>query len=378
MTVADRSPIVVAGGGTAGHVLPGLAVAAALVEGGRDRSEIVFVGSARGIEARLVPEAGFEVVLLPGRGIQRKLSRQNLAAAWGLVRAFVTMVGWVRRTRPAVVLTLGGYASVAASLAAVLWRVPIVVTEQNARAGAANRLVGRFARACAVPVVGTDLPRAVVCGNPVREEIAAVAALDPDGTDRRAERRAAARVALGIPADRRVVAAFAGPLGARRINDAVSGLVDRWADRSDVWVHHVVGSRPDDELADHDLPAGGLHLSTVRYEEHMDRLLAAADVAVCRSGGTTVAELAVVGLAAVLVPLPIAPRDHQSANAAALVEAGAAVVVPDAECDADRLEAELGRILADGVAESMGAAAARLGRPDAAARVAELVERSAR
>jgi undecaprenyldiphospho-muramoylpentapeptide beta-N-acetylglucosaminyltransferase len=378
MSRAGRSPIVVAGGGTAGHVLPGLAVAAALVEGGRDRDEIVFVGSERGIEARLVPDAGFEVVLLPGRGIQRKLSRQNVAAVWGLVRAFATMVVWVGRTRPAAVLTLGGYASVAASLAAVLWRVPIVVTEQNARAGAANRLVGRFARACAVPVAGTDLPRAVVCGNPVRDEIAAVSAIGPDGADRRAHQRAAARAALGIPGDRRVVAAFAGSLGARRINDAVAGLVERWADRSDIWVHHVVGSRPADELAAHDLAPDGLQVTTVRYEDRMDLLLAAADVAVCRSGGTTVAELAVVGLAAVLVPLPIAPRDHQTANAAALVEAGAAVLVADADCDVDRLESELDRILAPGEAERMGAAAARLGRPDAAARVADLVERSAR
>jgi undecaprenyldiphospho-muramoylpentapeptide beta-N-acetylglucosaminyltransferase len=375
---SDADLIVVAGGGTAGHVLPGLAVAAALVERGRDRSDIVFVGSRRGIEARLVPEAGFEVVLLPGRGIRRSLSRQNVAAAWGLVRAFASMVGWVRRTRPAAVLTLGGYASVAASLAAVLWRVPIVVTEQNARAGAANRLIGRFARACAVPVAGTDLPRAVVCGNPVREVIRAVAAVGPDGVDHRAERRAAARVAMGIPADRTVIAAFAGSLGARRINDAVIGLAERWADRGDVWIHHVVGSRPEDELRRPDLPDDGLHLEVVRYEEHMERLLAAADVAVCRSGGTTVAELAVVGVPAVFVPLPIAPRDHQTANAAALVAAGAAVVVADADCDADRLESELDRMLVPGRLAAMAEAAARLGVPDAADRVADLVERYAR
>jgi undecaprenyldiphospho-muramoylpentapeptide beta-N-acetylglucosaminyltransferase len=376
--MSGRSPIVVAGGGTAGHVLPGLAVAAALVEGGRDPSEIVFVGSSRGLEARLVPEAGFEVVLLPGRGIQRKLTRDNLGAVWGLARAFVSMIGWVRRTRPAAVLTLGGYASVAASLAAVLWRVPIVVTEQNARAGAANRLIGRFAKACAVPVEGTDLPRAVVCGNPVREVIRAVAGVDADGVDRRADHRAAARAAMGIPGDVRVVAAFAGSLGARRINDAVIGLVERWGELSDVWVRHVVGSRPDDELSNPVLPFGGIRYEVVKYEEHMERLLAAADVAVCRSGGTTVAELAVVGLPAVLVPLPIAPRDHQTANAAALVAAGGAVVVTDAECDVDRLDAELGSMLDPDRLAAMTQAAAALGRPDAADRVAELVERHAR
>lgn len=377
---ADRGAgrIVIAGGGTAGHVLPGIAVANALLAGGRARSDILFVGSARGLEATLVPEAGFEVMLLPGRGIQRRLSRQNVGAVWGLLRAIFTMIGWVRRHRPAAVLTLGGYASVAGSLAAVLWRVPIVVAEQNARAGAANRLIGRFARSCAVPVAGTDLPRAVVTGNPVREVIASVAARDAGGADLRAARRAEARAALGIPADRHVIAAFAGSLGATRINEAVVGLCERWATRGDVWIHHIVGARDAERLPMPQLPPEGLALTRVTYEEHMELVLAAADVAVCRSGGTTVAELAVVGLASILVPLPIAPRDHQRANAAALVEAGAAVLLDDAACDTERLEVELGRILSDGVAARMGDAAAALGRPDAAAAVAGLLEAVAR
>lgn len=373
-----RDLIVIAGGGTAGHVLPGIAVANALVERGHDPARIVFVGSARGLEATLVPAAGFEVVLLPGRGIQRRLTRANIAAVWGLIRAFGSMLFWVRRRRPAVVLTLGGYASVSASLAAVLWRVPIVVTEQNAVPGAANRLIGRFARRCAVPFRGTDLPRAVVTGNPVREEIKAVAAADASGRDVRAERRAAARAALGIPPDRRVIAAFAGSLGATRINEAVVGLVERWADRSDLWVHHIVGSRDAETLRMPQPAPGGLHLTRVTYEQRMDLVLAAADVAVCRSGGTTVAELAVVGLPAILVPLPYAPRDHQRRNAGPLVSAGAAVLVEDAECDTERLAAELGRILDGDTAVRMGAAAATLGRPDAASAVATLVEEEMR
>ena len=338
--------VVIAGGGTAGHVLPGIAVARALVDRGVAADRIVFVGSARGLEAELVPAAGFEVVLLPGRGVQRRLTRDNIGAIWGLIRAFATMIGWVRRERPRVVLSLGGYASVAASLAAVLWRVPVVVTEQNAAAGSANRLIGRFARACAVPVPGTDLPRAVVTGNPVRAEVLAMA----DHPDRRA-----ARLALGIEPDRTVIAAFAGSLGARRINDAVIGMVEAWADRGDLAVHHVLAYR------------------AVRYEDHMELVLAAADVAVCRSGGTTVAELAVVGVPSILVPLPIAPRDHQRANARALVEAGGAVLVADDEMSAGRLVAVLDDLLAHGRLPAMARAAASLGRPDAAARVADLL-----
>ncbi|MFN7151680.1 MAG: UDP-N-acetylglucosamine--N-acetylmuramyl-(pentapeptide) pyrophosphoryl-undecaprenol N-acetylglucosamine transferase, partial [Microthrixaceae bacterium] len=165
----------IAGGGTAGHLLPGISVANELVARGHDAATIHFVGATRGIEAELVPEAGFAITLLPGRGVQRRLTWDNVAAVGGLVSAMFSAIGLVRRRRPAVVLTLGGFASVACAVAAVIWRVPLVVAEQNARAGAANRLVARFARSCAVPFAETDLPRAVVTGNPVRDEILEVA-----------------------------------------------------------------------------------------------------------------------------------------------------------------------------------------------------------
>lgn len=375
--MASRSPApptwaLVAGGGTAGHVLPGLAVACALVERGHDPSTIHFVGSERGLEARLVPEAGFGVTLLPGRGVQRRLTLANVGAVWGLVKALFQGIALVRHRRPAVVLVLGGYASVACVVGAVLWRVPIVVTEQNARAGAANRLAGRFAKACAVPFTETDLPRQVVTGNPVREEVLAI--------DRIAD-RASAREALGLPADRTVVAVVTGSLGARRVNEAVRGALPAWAHRDDVAVRHVIGSRDFDALSAEppSLPAGGLVYQAIRYEDHMDQVLAAADLLVGRAGGTTVAELAEVGLASLLVPLPIAPRDHQTANAGPLVRAGAAILVPDPELDPDRLVTELTPLLDDPQRlAAMGAAARTLAHPHAADRVADLVEAHAR
>jgi UDP-N-acetylglucosamine--N-acetylmuramyl-(pentapeptide) pyrophosphoryl-undecaprenol N-acetylglucosamine transferase len=362
----------VAGGGTAGHVIPGLAVADALVRRGHARSSIRFVGSERGIEATLVPEAGYPVTLLPGRGVQRRLTLDNVGALWGLLRALVQGVALVRRERPAVVLVLGGYASVACVVGAALWRVPVVVTEQNARAGAANRLAARIAKACAVPFAETDLPHKVVTGNPVRPEVLAV--------DRESQRDDARR-ALDLPTDRTVIAVVTGSLGARRVNAAVRTAAARWAGRSDLAIRHVVGKRDvDAALADlPDLPAGGLIYQVIAYEEHMDTVLAAADLLVGRAGGTTVAELAEVGLASVLVPLPIAPRDHQTANAGPLVRAGAAILVPDAELDPERLVAELEPLLDDPARlAAMGAAARRLARPDAAARVADLVETHAR
>ncbi len=154
MTAALRTYCLVTGGGTAGHVLPALSIAEALVSRGHPRDEIHYVGSERGLESRLVPETGFRLTLLPGRGIQRRLTLANVGAVAGILVAFVRALRLVRRERPAVVVAVGGYASVAVALAAVVWRVPIIVAEQNAVPGAANRLIARFAKASAVAFEG--------------------------------------------------------------------------------------------------------------------------------------------------------------------------------------------------------------------------------
>jgi undecaprenyldiphospho-muramoylpentapeptide beta-N-acetylglucosaminyltransferase len=373
-----RTWAVVAGGGTAGHVLPGIAIAKALVERGHDPASIHFVGSARGIETRLVPEAGFRLTVLPGRGIQRRVTFANVAAVAGLVRAIVRALRLVSSERPSVVVALGGYASVPAAFAAAVLRVPIVVAEQNAVPGAANRLVARIARASAVSFPGTGLPRATVTGNPVRDEVRAVHRDDPAA-------RVSARSKLGGGDDRTVIAVFGGSLGARRINDAVLDACEEWKGRADLAVRHVIGDRDwpryarrAEALAAASGPSA-LRYVPVRYEDDMPTLYAAADLAVCRAGATTVAELAVVGLPAILVPLPGAPGDHQTANARALVDAGAGVLLPDGECDAARLTREIDALLAEpSRLARMAAAAAAVARPDAGARVAELVEEHAR
>lgn len=369
---ATATDVVIAGGGTAGHVLPGLAIARALVARGHEVDAIHFVGSERGLEVRLVPEAGFPLHVLAGRGIERRVSVSAVRSALSIVKGVVQGIGLLRRLHPKVVVVLGGYAAVPCVVASVLWRIPMVVAEQNAKAGAANRLAGRFAKACAVPFPGTDLPRAVVTGNPVRDEIL--------GIDRATDGDAARRQ-LGLPADRVVIAVFSGSLGSRRINTAVRALADRWIDRTDVAIHHVAGTRDWDALQAEPFAARpvGLVYDQIRYQDRMDLLLAAADLAVCRSGGTTVAELAAVGLGSVLVPLPIAPRDHQTANAGPLVAAGAALLVDDADLDADKLDALLSPLLdVPATLVAMGTAARTLAIPDAADRVAALADEVAR
>ncbi|MCU4183686.1 undecaprenyldiphospho-muramoylpentapeptide beta-N-acetylglucosaminyltransferase [Acidiferrimicrobium sp. IK] len=363
----------IAGGGTGGHVLPAIAIGQALVARGHPAESIHYVGSSRGMERRMVPAAGFSLTLLPGRGVARRLTPANIGAIAGLLAAVVMAVVLVGRRRPAVVVTVGGYASVACVVAAAVWRVPLVVAEQNAVPGLANRMAARVARAAAVSFPGTALPRAEVTGNPVRREMLAV--------DRSPAGRAQARAELGVDPDAVMVAVAGGSLGARRINDAVVALAADWAGRSGWAVRHVVGERDWEQMqaeAPEPVP-GGLRYEQVRFEDRMEVVYAATDIAVHRAGASTVAELTVAGVPAVLVPLPGAPGDHQTANARRLADAGAAVVVPDAELDAGRLEAELDRLAADRSAlAAMAAAASTLGRPGAADAVAQLAERHAR
>lgn len=362
---------IVTGGGTAGHVLPALAIADALVAAGHAHATVHYVGSERGIEARLVPPTGYPMTLLPGRGIQRRLTAANLGAVAGLAVAAVRAVRLVGHLRPQVVVAVGGYASVAVGLAAVLRRVPIVVAEQNQAPGLANRVLARFARAAAVSFPDTPLPRAVVTGNPIRAEITAI---DP------ARDRAAAKRAFGADPDRLLLLIVGGSLGARQINEAALAAVPLWRNRADLTVHHVVGQR-DWEAISGAKPAdtGAVEHRLVEYEDDMPGALAAADLAVCRSGSSTCFELAAAGLPSILVPSPFVTADQQTGNARHLVAAGAAVLVPDAELDGPRLVAEVDALLQDPTRLAlMGAAAHGWARPDAAAAIATLAEAHAR
>lgn len=356
----------VTGGGTGGHVQPALAVAEELVRRGHPRHDVHFIGSERGLEAHAVPAAGFEIDLLPGRGLKRSLRPSalldNVGAVVGAVRAFGRAFRAVGRLRPRVVLGVGGYASLPCIAAARLRRVPAVVHEQNAAPGLANRWGVRLGAHAAVSLPGTPLRHAVVTGNPVRGSLTAVA-----------------RAPVSPP----LVVIVGGSLGAGRLNDAALGLYERWRHRRDVAIHHVAGPRNlggvSDRLRTLRRPDDTLGYTLVGYEDHMERCYADASVFVCRAGAVTVAELAATGTPSILVPLPGAPDDHQTRNAESLVDAGAGLLVRDDDLDATRLGVALDRLLADPAAlAAMSAAAKTVARPDAAARVADLVEEVAR
>ncbi len=360
----SRPLVVIAGGGTAGHTNPGIAVAQALVERGLGTEQVRFIGGVRGNEGRLVAEAGFAIDLLPGRGIERKVSVQNLRTARDLAAGSLGAQRLIRSYRPAAVLCLGGYAAFAPSAAALTQRRPVVVSEQNAVPSAVNELIGKGAAACAVPFESCDLPRKVVTGNPIRSEVVdALSSLDRDQ----------ARAALGVVPGRLLVASWSGSLGSSAVNRAVAGLAQAWRDRSDLELYHVVGERDWEEFGSAGETAGRLRYRTVAYEDSMPLLLKAADVVICRAGASTVAELAAVGIPAVLVPLPGAPRDHQQRNAEQLADVGAAVVIEQDELDG-KLRPAVEELLASGERrQQMRIAGRSVGRPGAAAAVADLL-----
>lgn len=362
---------VIAGGGTSGHVHPALAIAAELERRGRSKSEIHFVGSSRGLEATLVPEHGYELTALPGRGIARTISLANVKSAMDLGIAGVIALRTLRRLRPAVVISVGGYASLPALQAAAVLRIPIVVTEQNTVPGAANRFGSRFAKVCAVAFASTELPNAVHTGNPLLGDILTVERND-------AARTRAARERLGVPDDRQLVVAFGGSLGARQINQAVVDATAALADRSDLSLRHIIGDRDWEQFGDHTV-SGDLHYEPVRYERAMADVYQAASLVICRAGAMSVCEIAQTGTPAVFVPLPYAPGDHQTKNARALTDHGGGLLVADDQLDGPRVVQLIEQLAQDrsALAEMSNAARAQA-KPDAPSAIADLVETHAR
>ena len=362
-------PIVITGGGTGGHVFPMQAIAERLQAKGVPKSELRYVGSERGQESVLLAGDGVTLTLLPGRGIRRSLSfdatLENLGAVWGLARAVAIAVVKVRRWRPAAVVSVGGYASFAVALSAVIWRSPLVLVDLDAAPGAAHRLLERFAtRRCVA--FSSDGDRTVVTGAPVRDAVA--------GVDRALQARDEARRSFEPVVDegRSVVVVMTGSLGSARVNRAVLQLAQRWANRTDVSLWHVAGRRDFESVLGARPVTNGLDYRVVEFAD-MARLWAIADVAVCRAGAVTLAELTLLAIPSVLVPLPNAPGDHQTKNAERVVDAGGARMIDDASCTGDVLAQQLDAIMQPGVREAMSRAAASIARPDAAGAIADVV-----
>jgi len=362
--------VLIAAGGTGGHVFPGLALARTLVA--RDPATTVsFAGTTRGIEGRSVPAAGFEVDMLPILPLSRRLSVETVLSPGAAVAGVGAATRLLKRRRIDVVAGMGGYVTLPVAMAAKLSGIPVVLHEQNAVPGIANKLAARVATTVALGVAEAAAAfggaRTVVVGNPVRPELAH---LDRDAL------RTEALTAFGLDPARRTLFVFGGSQGARRINNALIEATASWPRPDTIQVLHACGKRDEDAVR-----AGwaaveprGLRVQVVPFVDRMDLAYAATDLAVTRAGALTVAELTVAGVPAIMVPLPHATAGHQAANAAVLAAAGGVVHIPDAELTGPRLAEEAAVLLDDpGTLASMGKVMRDLARPEAAEDLADTV-----
>lgn len=355
--------VVLAGGGTAGHVEPALATADALRR--HDPAiQITALGTERGLETRLVPERGYELALIPPVPLPRRLT-PDLVRLPARVRGAVRDTARLLRARRAdVVVGFGGYVAFPAYLAARRVGIPIVVHEANARPGLANRVGARMTRYVATATPESTLRNAEYVGIPLRRSIAT---LD------RAVVRAEAREFFGLEPDLPTLLAFGGSQGARRINQALDGAAERLAGAG-VQVLHAVGRDNEGTVTP---PEHGARYVVLPYLDRMDLAYAAADLALCRAGAMTCAELAAVGLPAIYVPLPHG-NGEQRLNAAPLVQAGGGLIVDDAGLTPAWVRDHVPSLMADTERLAlMSKAAAGFGRRDADDRLVELIRRAA-
>lgn len=351
--LASEAPVLIMAGGTGGHVFPALAVADALRARG---VPVVWLGTREGLEARVVPEAGLALEWLSARGLRGKGMTGWLLAPWRILRGTIQAAGVLRRRRPRSVLGVGGYAAGPGALAAWLLRCPLVIHEQNARAGLTNRVLSRLARRVLAGFPGAfPDDRAEVTGNPVRGDI-----LRLPPPEKRPVRTGRWRLLV-----------VGGSLGARVLNETVPMALGTLAPDARPEVRHQSG-RITEDLARSCYRAAGVEARIDAFLDDMAEAYAWADVVVCRAGALTVSELAIAGVPAVLVPLPHAADDHQTANARYLSDVGAAVLLPQTELSAERLAETLQELGEDRERlRDMARAARGRARPEAAETVAE-------
>lgn len=352
--------VLIAAGGTGGHIYPGIAVAREIMR--RDpTSEIRFVGTARGLENKLVPRAGFELSIIESTGLKNVGSLARARGLMVLPKSLLGARGLIKAFRPDVVLGAGGYVSGPVVLTAALVKVPTLVMESNALPGWTNRMLARFVDKAAVSFEAA-LPhfrgKGVVTGNPVRHEFFEIPARKRDSS-------------------KFSILVFGGSQGAHAINQAmIAALPSLGGLRDRLWITHQTGEADFDGVGAGYADAGwGQHANVMKYIDDMVAAFAKVDLVICRAGATTTAELIAAGKASLMIPFPLAADDHQRKNAEALVTAGAAKLILQQDLSGERLGREIATLAREPErVTAMEQAAGKLARGDAAAAVVDLVE----
>ncbi len=344
---APTTYAVITGGATSGHVVPALSIIELLAEAGHPRETLVYVGSDRGVETTLVPQTGIACVFLSVDGLQRGLSlakiKRNLRMLPTMMRATQLATQVLVQHRPRVVVSVGGYVSAPICRAARHLKIPVVTCSYDSKPGMATKMQARYAATVAVAHTPSTLRRAQLTGAPVRAELRHL--------DRVASREAS-RIRLGFNADAKLVVVMGGSLGSAVLNSATESLVAQMKSTSltNVAILHIAGSRYmegqqlPNEIRRHD---GSIMYQRIAYSSNMSDIYAAADLVVARAGASTVAEIATVGIASVLVPWKDAAENHQLTNAKSLSDHGGAVLLEESKLTDDVFVQLIGDLLGD-------------------------------
>ena len=368
MAVASGAPpvrLLVAAGGTGGHVYPGIAIAEEWMRLHPD-SQVTFVGTARGVEAKAVPAAGFAFRPIEARGFPRRPSIGALRSLWSFGRGFAQMATIIKEVKPDAILATGGYVSGPAAIWARLLSIPLVLQEQNSVPGAANRWLSLIANQVHISFVESRhyfrrKNHLKVTGNPIRPAL-----LRQD--------RASAYEALGLDPTRRTLLVFGGSRGAASINRAVAGALPLLARVPSVQVIWQTGAEDEKAMAEASRSAP-FPVRVRAYVDRMEEAYAVADLAICRSGAMTITELTACGVPSILIPYPHAARDHQTQNARGLVDRGAAEMIADAELDPAELAGRVEALFRDEARlRRMGRNARAFARTNAAEKIARSIE----
>ncbi len=350
--------VLIAAGGTGGHIYPGIAIANEIM-GRNAGSEVMFVGTARGLEKRLVPENGFQLALINSAGLKNVGFRGKLKGMMVLPRSFWEARKIIREFVPDVVVGAGGYVSGPVVMMAHFMKVPTLIMDSNALPGFTNRRLAKYVDKAALtfeaalPFFGN---KGVVTGNPVRSEFFDISDSKPD-----------------MPVN---ILIFGGSQGARAINNAMIDALPLLADRrGEIRITHQTGEAQYEEVRAAYAENGWEDVLVRAYISNMVEAFEAANLLISRAGATTCAEVAAAGRAALMIPLPTAADDHQRKNAEAMANSGAGRMILQAELSGDRLASEILDLLEDPIVlVNLGAAARRLARPDAAAATVDLIE----
>ncbi len=356
--------VIIAGGGTGGHLFPALAVADELKKR-NSNTELLFIGTERGIESRVVPREGYDIRFITVEGVVGKRGRRRVRAIWSFLKGLKESYRVLKETEPDIVIGTGGYVSAAPVFAAWLQSIPVLIMEQNTVPGKANRLLSRFASAVCITYQESmayfPAHKVHLTGNPVREKI------------QKGSYEAGLKL-FSLKEELFTILIFGGSRGASSINHAIVEALPYLTElKRDIQFLHQTGE--DDyrfvRSAYQDMQFQG---TVTPFIYQMAEAYAVADIVISRAGATTLSEICVTGKPSILIPYPFAASDHQRINAEKLMSMQAAVVVPDSELNGKRLSEEILRLFNDaGLREEMGKRAISFGRPDAARRVADIV-----